>query len=170
MLDTEAIRDLYDYNAWANQRALEACAPLSGDQFMKDLGSSFRSVRDTLAHIYGAEWLWLERWQGRMPMALPVPADFPDFPSVAARIEETDEKLMEFAAAQSAADLARAFEVRTTAGGIYRQPLWQMMQHLTNHSTYHRGQVTTLLRQLGGKPVQTDLILFYRQRLARAAS
>lgn len=65
-------------------------------------------------------------------------------------------------------DLVRVHDIRTTKGEPYSHPLWQMMQHLINHGTYHRGQVTTMLRQLGVKPVATDLIAFYRQCAAGA--
>ena len=65
-MDTNDFRLLYDFNVWANHRTLDACSSLAPEQFTRDLGSSFRSLRDTLAHIYGAEWIWLERWQGRV--------------------------------------------------------------------------------------------------------
>ena len=61
----EEARALFDYNAWANRRSLEASAQLSPEQFTKSLGSSFSSVRDTLMHVCGAEWIWYERFQGR---------------------------------------------------------------------------------------------------------
>ena len=86
-MDTNDFRLLYDFNAWANRHTLDACAALDAEQFLRDLGSSFGSVRDTLAHIYGAEWIWLERWLGRVPTAgLPSAADFPDFDSVRKRL------------------------------------------------------------------------------------
>src|SRR5271156_6161507 len=66
-MNVEDFRRLYDYNSWANHRTLDACAPLSEEQFTRDLRSSFRSLRDTMVHISWAEWLWLERWQGRSP-------------------------------------------------------------------------------------------------------
>ena len=67
----EEMKVLYDYNAWANRREMEAASALTTEQFTKPLGSSFSSVRDTLAHIFGAEWVWLERFQGRSPSSLP---------------------------------------------------------------------------------------------------
>ena len=66
-------------------------------------------------------------------------------------------------------DLDHVLEYRTLKFGAYRNPLWQSMQHLVNHGTYHRGQVTTLLRQLGAQPILTDLIHFYRERTTAAA-
>jgi len=168
-VNTEDFRLLYDFNAWANQRTLDACAALTHEQFTRDLGSSFRSVRDTLAHIYGAQWVWLERWHGRIPPALPSPADFPDFETVKRRFAEIDRNLIDYAASLSADDLQRVLDYRTLAGTPNAQPLWQMLQHVANHSTYHRGQVTTLLRQLGAKAPATDLIYFYRERAAKNA-
>jgi len=66
----QEMRTLYDYNAWANRRAMEAASKLTAEQFVQPMGSSFGSVRDTLAHVYGAEWIWLERFQGRSPASL----------------------------------------------------------------------------------------------------
>jgi len=63
----ETLRELFDYNYWARDRQLEACAALSEEQFLRSMGNSFASVRDTLAHMIYAEWVWLERWSGRFP-------------------------------------------------------------------------------------------------------
>jgi len=167
-MNIEDLRTLYDYNSWANHRMLEACAAVRPDEFARDLGSSFRSLRDTLAHIYGAEWIWLERWHGRTPSGLPASTDFPDLETTRRRFAEIDRNLVDYVASLNADDIQRVMEIKTTAGVVHAQPLWQMLQHLANHSTYHRGQVTTLLRQLGAKAVSTDLIGFYRERAAQA--
>jgi uncharacterized damage-inducible protein DinB len=64
-MDLNDVRRLYDYNTWANHRTLESCAALTDEQFTRNLGSSFPSVRDTLVHLFQVEWIWLERWHGR---------------------------------------------------------------------------------------------------------
>src|SRR5580693_568153 len=87
---------LYDYNAWANRRMLESCAALTPEQFLQDMKSSFASVRDTLAHIFGAQFVWLERWNQRVPQALPTPADFPDYESIRGRLTEMDQQLIAY--------------------------------------------------------------------------
>ena len=158
------IRQLFDYNAWSNNRVLEAAAQLSAEQFVKPLGSSFSSVRDTLAHICGGEIVWLERFQGTSPSAFP---DTSSAQTVAALREfwaPYAEKLLAFAHGVTQTDLDRIFEYQTFNFGGYKNPLWQSMQHLANHGTYHRGQVATMLRQLGAKPILTDLMHFYRER------
>jgi uncharacterized damage-inducible protein DinB len=170
VMSPEEIRILYDYNAWANHRSLEAAAALSAEQFVKPLGSSFSSVRDTLAHIWGSEWLWLERFQGRSPASLPDIAQFNDIAALKSRWQEDEVRLLKFVAALSAEDLSKVHEYRTFNFGQYKNPLWQSMQHMVNHGTYHRGQVVTMLRQLNVKPLSSDLIHFYRERAQTAGA
>ena len=163
-MSPEDMHQLYDYNAWANRRAMEAAGALTPEQFTKPLGSSFSSVRDTLAHIYGAEWIWLERFQGRSPASLPDVTQFANLASLRERWLEQEARLLGFVRGLEQADLDRMMEYKTLKFGVYRNPLWQSMQHLVNHGTYHRGQVTTLLRQLGAQPILTDLMHFCRER------
>ena len=169
MMTPEDVRTLYAYDAWANRRTLDACAALTPEQFTRDLGSSFRSVRDTLAHIMGAEWLWLERFQGRTPGGLPERGSVSGSREPCARAGRNSRaSFSSYVDGLSAADLERSFDYRDLKGNPHSNVLWQTLQHLANHGTYHRGQVTTLLRQLGAKPVGTDLIGFYRERAAQA--
>jgi uncharacterized damage-inducible protein DinB len=168
-MSPDDIRALYDYNAWANQRALDSVASLTVEQFTRPLGSSFASLRDTLAHIWGSQWVWLERFQGRSPAALPDVGQFPDLSTLRARWDDDEERLQKFVSSLTQEDLNRVVSYRTMKFGEYRNPLWQSMQHMVNHSTYHRGQVATLLRQLDAKPISTDLMHFYRER-SRALS
>jgi uncharacterized damage-inducible protein DinB len=143
---------------------LQAAEKLSVEQFTRQMGSSFSSVRDTLAHIYGAEWLWLERFQGRSPSSLPNVTEFQHLASLRECWLEHEEKLLAFVRGVTQSDLDRQMEYKTLKFGIYSNPLWQSMQHAVNHGTYHRGQVTTMLRQLGAEPILTDLMHFYRER------
>jgi uncharacterized damage-inducible protein DinB len=169
MTAADEIRQLYEYNSWANARVLEACAALSAEQRGRDLGTSHHSVHETLAHILGAEWVWLERWKGRSPTSLPAAHSFADLAQLRARWSVVEQDLLGFVRALGDSDLDRKIEYRTTEGRPYTQPFREMLQHLLNHGTYHRGQVSAMLRQLGGKPASTDLIVFYRERAARSA-
>lgn len=169
-MNIEEFRLLYEYNSWANRRMLESCAALNHEQLTRGLGSSFPSVHDTLAHILGAEWLWLERWHGRSPNSYAPTSEFPNAGSVRARWAEIDRDLLDYIASLTPEDVQRVVHHTTTAGVPQAAPLWQMLQHLANHGTYHRGQITTLLRQLGAKATGTDLITFYRERAAQASA
>ena len=166
----DEMRVLYDYNAWANRRHLEAAGKVTTEEFLRPMGSSFGSLRDTLGHIYGAEWIWLERFQGRSPATLPDLTQFQDVPSLREKWIEGEGRLLDFVGKLTQADLDRVMEYKTLKFGVYRNPLWQSMQHLVNHGTYHRGQVTTLLRQLGAQPILTDLMHYYRERPVAAGA
>ncbi|HSB73199.1 MAG TPA: DinB family protein [Candidatus Methylomirabilis sp.] len=158
------ILTLLEYNAWANSRALEAAAALSPEQFVRDLGNSFPSVRDTLAHILGAEWIWLCRWRGESPTTGLSAAEFPTVPSLEDRYAAIDRERRAFVEALPEERLAQPFSYRDLAGKTHSLLLAHSLQHVVNHGTYHRGQVTTLLRQLGAKPVSTDLSRFHLDR------
>jgi len=161
---------LYDYNSWANLRTLDSCAPLAAEQFTRDLGSSFKSARDTLVHIVSAEWIWLERWHGRAPAAFPNAADYPDLESVRRRFAEIDRNLVDYIASLNAEDLQRIVSFKRMTGEAFALPLAQLLHQVANHGTYHRGQIATMLRQLGAKPASTDLMMFYRDRPAAPAA
>jgi uncharacterized damage-inducible protein DinB len=168
----EEVRSLYDYNSWANHRTLEACAPLTPEQFLRDMGSSFHSVCSTLAHILQAEHIWLQRFEGRsqgVPMLLDT-VQFTDLGGLRAAWVETEAGLAGCVRRLTQADLDRVIEYKTTKGVPCREPLWQPLLHLVNHGTFHRGQVTALLRQLGAQPSPLDLINFFRERNAAAGA
>jgi uncharacterized damage-inducible protein DinB len=164
------LRQLFDYNAWANQRSLEAAAQLSDEQFVKPLGSSFSSVRDTLVHICGAEWIWLERFHGNSPSSIPNNSAVQTVAALREHWQPQAERLHAFVNGVTQNDLDGVFEYKTLNFGVYKNPLWQSLQHLANHGTYHRGQIATLVRQLGAKPILTDLMHFYRERSTAASA
>ncbi len=169
-MNVEDFRLLYNYNSWANERTLDSCAALSEEQFTRDLKSSFNSVRDTLVHIVSAEWIWLERWHGRTPTAFPNPLDYPDLESVRRRFGEIDRNLIDYTASLTGDDLQRVVSFKRVTGEAFAQPLWQLLHQVANHGTYHRGQIATMLRQLGAKPASTDLLIFFRDRSTAPAA
>jgi uncharacterized damage-inducible protein DinB len=161
----DELRTLIDYHYWARDRVLGAAAALSPEQFTRDMGSSFRSVRDTCAHIYAAEWAWYSRWQGTSPTAL-LPLDqFPDVTSLRQHWTELETRMRMFLESLGEPGIHKVFEYTLINGQPGATVFWQMLQHVVNHASYHRGQVTTLLRQLGAAPPKSmDLIAFYRLR------
>ena len=158
------LRMLVDFNYWARDRVLAAVGPLTPEQYTRDLGNSFKSVRDTLVHVYSAEWIWYMRWNGESPTT-PIPADrYPDPVSLQTAWLELEGQIRSFFDRLSESDVARVFEYRLLSGQPGKSAFWQMLQHVVNHGSYHRGQVTTMLRQLGAAPAKsTDLITFYRE-------
>lgn len=167
-MTTQDILTLYTYNAWANERVFDAVEPLASEQFLRDLGNSFPSVRDTVAHILGAEWIWLRRWLGDSPTALPSAANHPTVASLRDRFATIERERRPFLGGLTDARLAEPLHYRDIAGKPSALVLVQSLQHVVNHGTYHRGQVITLLRQLGAKPVSTDMSRFHMERGATA--
>jgi uncharacterized damage-inducible protein DinB len=163
----EDLRTLLDYHYWARDRVLAAVEPLTQEQFTRDLGSSFRSIRDTLAHLYFAEWAWYSRWQGTSPTAQ-LPMDmFPDLPAIRTLWKEHEPKMRTFLETLGENGINRVFEYKLLSGTPGASVFWHMLQHVVNHGSYHRGQVTTMLRQLGMAPPKgMDLIGYYRERAA----
>lgn len=159
MIPLSTLRELFNYNYWARDRQLQACSLLTPEEFLRPMGNSFSSVRDTLAHLLGAEWVWLERWLGRSPRTL-LPAD--EFSNVAAlqeRWRTVEASMKTYVNGLTEEALKRPLHYTNLKGENWTYPLWRTLLHLVNHQTYHRGQITTLLRQLGKQPVSTDLLL-----------
>ena len=163
-MDLETFRELYGYNRWANARSLQAASAVSPADFTKEVGGSFASLRGTLAHVYGAEWIWLERWRGNSPRSLPFSLDFPDVETIRTRWKYVAREQREFLDTLDPARLAEIISYVNLKGETFAYPLRRMLQHVVNHSSYHRGQIATLLRQLGATPLSTDLLLYDDER------
>jgi len=158
------IRTLLDYHYWARDRLLEAVEALDAATFTAPRESSFSSIRDTLAHTCLAELVWYSRWQGRPPSSFPALDQFADAASLRTAWRELEEQVRAFIEPMSDADMTRVVHYRMFSGAEAASPIGQMVQHLVNHASYHRGQVTTMLRQAGAKPAKSmDLITFYRE-------
>jgi uncharacterized damage-inducible protein DinB len=160
-MEVKRLQELYKFNTWATAKMLDAVSRLTPEEFTKDLRNSFGSVRDTLVHVMSADWIWLERWRGISPKAMLSAADFPTIASLRARWMAIESQRAEFVSNVTQESAEKIITYVNTKGETWRYPLWQMLVHVVNHSTYHRGQVTTMLRQLGAEPAATDFLLFY---------
>src|SRR6516165_954909 len=161
------IQLLYEYDRWANNRVLQATSALSSEEFARDLGGSFHSVRDTLVHIIGGEWIWLTYWAGPAQSStfladlrarrevLFKPDAFSDAAAVQLKWAEVEKGQTEFVNRLTDKLLETMLPFRTT-----HVKLAHLMQHLANHSTYHRGQVSLMMRQLHANPIATDFHVF----------
>jgi uncharacterized damage-inducible protein DinB len=153
---------MLEYHYWARDRLLDAVETLSAEQFNKDLGSSFKSVRETMVHTYAAEWAWHSRWRGTSPTSLLTSDAFPDAPSIRRAWSDLEQQVRGFVG-ELGDNVDRVFDYKLLSGAAGLSPFWQMLQHVVNHASYHRGQVTTMLRQLGAAPAKSmDMIAFYR--------
>ena len=127
---------------WARDRVLDAADRLTPEQLTRDLGNSFPSVRDTLVHLFSADWIWYARWEGESPQAMLDPKIFPDVASIRAAWKEHEQKVRAVLTQLGENGISRVIEYRTLNGLAQAQPFWQIVQHVVNHGSYHRGQVT----------------------------
>jgi len=158
------VRELFEFNAWAHRRIFDALAALPTEQYFRDLKSSHGGIHGTLCHLVWAEQLWLTRWLRRPPPAVAQGKDLASLAEVRARWEAVESERAAFLEGQTDATLAATLTVQPTRGGAYVHTYFETLQHTVDHSSYHRGQIVTLLRQLGVQPPSTGLILFYRER------
>jgi uncharacterized damage-inducible protein DinB len=154
--------ELFAYNAWANRKIFDAAAGLPAEQYTRDLKSSHGGIHGTLAHIVWAEHLWLNRWLSKPNPAVPQGGDLRTLAQVRSRWEEVEAERGAFLQDFTAARLDDTRVVKPSTGGEYVHTFHQMLRHVVDHSSYHRGQVVTLFRQLGVAPPSTGLIVFYR--------
>lgn len=157
----DEIRELYAYSRWADDRMLRAAAEISTEQFTRDMGSSFRSLRDTLVHILAVHWVWVSRWEGVSPREMPREWKECTLIELRRAWKEVEARQSAFIAELSENDLDRIVRYTNTAGEAHRVPLSRLLRHVANHATYHRGQLSTMLRQIGRQPPSTDLTVFY---------
>jgi uncharacterized damage-inducible protein DinB len=163
----EDVRLLYEYERWANDRILELVGALTPEQFTRDLGGSFPSVRDVLLHMVASKWAWLTYWKESAPSermltglftrseTLFQPGSFPTLAAARAKWAEVEKEQVEFVNEATDELLDRTLPVGNTSVSLAH-----LMQHLANHSTYHRGQIAMMLRQLGAEAQGTDFAEF----------
>jgi uncharacterized damage-inducible protein DinB len=163
-MTTDEVRELFAYNAWANRKMFAAASALPAEAYGRDLHSSHGGVHRTLAHIVWAEQLWLHRWLGKPNPAVPQGRDLTSVEGVQKRWEAVEAERASFLAGITAGTLEEGQVVRPSTGGEFRHTFREMFRHVIDHSSYHRGQVVTLLRQLGVTPPSTGLIVFFRER------
>ena len=161
MVDVPVIQELYRYNRWANDRMFEAVSSLTQEEFTKNLASSHPSVRDTLTHIVWAEWIWLQRWKGTSPHVVFDAKDFPHVGTLRLRWLDVEIEQRAFIETMTNESLLGLVQYVNLQGQTWRYPLWRQMYHVVNHSSYHRGQLTTMLRQLAARPIPTDFLVFH---------
>jgi uncharacterized damage-inducible protein DinB len=161
MASATVVREMLLYMLWADRLMLKAVREVSPEDLARDAGVSFGSLLGTMVHMLGSQRLWLSRFSGHPIERRPELADFPDLPSWIQGWEETASAIEAFLAALTPEQLAAEITWVDTEGPVYTRPLWQPVVHMVNHNTYHRGQVVSLLRQLGYEPPKTDMIRYF---------
>ena len=162
IISANTLRTHLDYTTWATARLLGAAAQLSPEESGRDFGTSEKSVVGTLAHIFAADRIWMARIQGQPPGKFITPEDR----ELALMQREWPALLQvwkKWAAGLADESGATVISYQDTKGNTYTSPLWQIILHVVNHGTHHRGQVSGFLRAMGHVPPPLDLIAYYRE-------
>jgi uncharacterized damage-inducible protein DinB len=153
-----------EFMKWADETMLAALSQAPPEQVTHDRGSSFKSLFDTLNHVYLAELVWFRRVQGHQDAKIADLESPVDLGALGRAWQELHQGWIDWSRSLSNDDLQKPLISHNLKGAEVQTPYWQIVLHLVNHGSYHRGQVATMLRQAGIKPPGTDLIAFYRTR------
>jgi len=148
------------YNQWAVQHYIKAAEQLDLVQFKRNIDSSFSCIHETLGHMLWVEELWYERWQGHFFNKTFNPADYPTLEFINQHLKEIHTKQINLLESFESATANRRISYVNIQGETWEYDLVQLVQHLMFHSAYHRGQLATMLRQLGKVPPKTDYLVF----------
>lgn len=163
-------RTMADYNRWANSRLYAAAAALPDASYRQQAGAFFGSLHGTLNHLLVGDRIWMRRLTGTGEAPTRLDAIlFERLEELRAARASEDERMCNYVSGLSASDLDESFAYATTSGQPYRQHRWEVLAHLFNHQTHHRGQAHAILTRLGvAEPPPLDLLIMQRQRSASA--
>jgi uncharacterized damage-inducible protein DinB len=164
-MNLDYCRTLFAYDDWATERVMDAAGQLDAKAYTHDFGLAWGSVGGTLSHIVEAQWIWLNRWKGNPPPAMPesegdlgVNALRPVWQHVIAERDAYVDPLSE-------ADLYASISYQNSKGESFSTPLWGMAAHVVNHGTDHRSHISIMLTELGHPPQGLDFITFLREEI-----
>jgi uncharacterized damage-inducible protein DinB len=170
-MDLKDIKHLLNYTEWANDLAVEAAIKLSDDNLCRDVGISHKSIFGTLVHMAGAEWIWLERWNGRSPRKDEAWSQWStescvDLATLKERWNYVVDGRSKYVSELNESNLAAELPFKLLSGDASSMQLVHQMQHVVNHATLHRGQIVGMIRQLGIDPPSTDLLFYIRREIS----
>lgn len=164
-MEIELIRGSWNYHWWGNRKLFDIVSDLGEETAGRELGTqfSFPSLKGMLAHIHGADRIWLERWMGKKPVKLLGDGDFASLADLRKRWDDLEAEQHRFVDALTPPELQRVV-VHTGLDGkvTFRQRLWELLQHVVNHATHHRSEVATMITMVKGSSPSTDMVLYYR--------
>ncbi len=162
MSKLELIRDFYDYNEYANRHLLKVAAGLGDDNVVYSPEASVAGVVSTMAHVAAAQVNWLERWRGGVNRisTVELASATRSLGDVRAAFDRSHAALSEYIASLTDADLDRPLAYKDSRGAPNERPLWQLMTHVANHGTYHRGEAAAELTALGHSPGDLDFVFW----------
>ena len=160
----ENISFLIDYHIWAHNKVLQQLQTITAEEWDAELGGSFPSLHKLCEHIITADYRWLQRWKGDAFAAIPETFVFTGYTQVAATWLPILDEMQTVSKHSFEMDATQPVNLITTKGAKYTLPFWQTVYQVVNHGTYHRGQITNMLRMLNKQPANTDILLFFVEK------
>jgi uncharacterized damage-inducible protein DinB len=160
----EYLMRLYDYSYWANRRYLAVAQQLTDEQLHRKQGHSWDSVHGVLLHMLSSETRWLMRWRGEAPREQLAPADFPTIAAVAALWASTEDEMHAFLEKKTEPALERVVPYTNFQGQTFELPLWQMMAHVINHETHHRGELASMFALMNVPHPEDEVVQYFLDR------
>lgn len=155
----------YAYHKWANDRILSHIEELPKEIYSRQIESVFSSIQEVIQHLYQADGMWLSVMSGddfsaSMGVIKQINNEMGDgeFAHMKQLYRKLNEKFHQFL--QSHEDLDKKFTINHPKYGDLDASVTDMIDHVVNHGTYHRGNITAMLRQQGHAGVPTDYIFF----------
>jgi uncharacterized damage-inducible protein DinB len=148
----------YEYNEWANERVIGSLRELPEADYVREMGGGWPSVRATFVHLAGATDAWAARFAGNDVLELPKESALPKLEDATRVLRSAEEKHRAHLKSLTREKLDRPFSWKNLSGEVKTAPFWIVVRHVVNHQTYHRGQIASMLRRLGGRPVATDMV------------
>lgn len=167
---TNHATEMYHYHVWANQTILRRIGELPSSVLHQEVNSSYATIAHALSHINSVDTMWYKVLSGTgmreaLQECMPLNARIlPSIDEYAQAFAETSERLQQWLQSQS--DLEQTILLDNPFAGIRETRLSEMVLHLVNHGTYHRGNISTMLRQLGHASTMNDYALYWYQGLA----
>jgi len=161
----ELLKQYAAYNIWASQKILDIIRSLPEEKHIAEVPSSFNSLMKTVLHMWDAESVWWQRMKLQDRLIIPSENFKGNMKDVIDGLLQQSKQWEEWI--KNASDLAidHVFQYQNSKREQFKQPIYQMIMHVFNHSTYHRGQLVNMLRQLGVEKIpQTDFILWGRKK------
>ena len=140
---------------------LEAAGKLTEEELNRDFKTSDKCVVSTLAHAFAADRIWLQRIHGNVQNTFIDDKDR-HLGTLKTEWPALQQRWKEWAAPLGDQDVVAKISYKDLKGNPYESPLWQILLHVVNHATHHRGQVSGFLRAMGHTPPALDLIAYYR--------
>ena len=159
MITADHVRLMAEYNQWMNQRLYALCEPMGDAERKLDRGAFFGSIHSTLNHIYYGDLAFMSRFTGDPAEVPSISVDLhDDFAELTRARAALDARMVTWGAGLEPAWLETELTYTSKVDGVTRTlPNWMIVVHMLNHQTHHRGQITTLLNQMGLDIGTTDI-------------